>query len=159
VISLCEITRCKLSKCGFLDGLVADNLGTIANGAHDSLILPMWRTIITRRGGSRQSEAWVIREDTVRYLIQGGCSHVPEANSPGHASHTQHAIWSVSFWGRLLPFSLKKLSSSKFLGSAHFAQVKRRTRPLNHFLKIYTCTCEPRCARGWSMAGTNCARC
>jgi len=107
------------------------------------------------------AEAWVIWEDTVRYLIQGGCSHVPEANSPGHASHTQHAIWSVSFWGRLLPFSLEKLSSSKFLGSAHFAQFKRRTRPLNHFLKIYTCTCEPR----WlpevdrAMVGTNCARC
>ncbi|EGI57391.1 hypothetical protein G5I_14579 [Acromyrmex echinatior] len=35
----CKITQCKLSKRDFLGGLVADNLGTIENGAHSLLIV------------------------------------------------------------------------------------------------------------------------
>jgi len=35
----CKITQCKLSKHGFLGGLMADNLGTIENGAHSLLIV------------------------------------------------------------------------------------------------------------------------
>lgn len=133
-----KITQCKLSKRGFLGGLVADDLGTIENGAHSLLIVDVENDYYAPRRSRWRSEAWVIWEDTVRYLTQGGFSHVPGANSPGRASHTQHAIWSVSFWDRLLPYSLEKKLSLPSLSDPPISFKLNGTcdQPLNYLLKI-----------------------
>ncbi|KYQ46646.1 hypothetical protein ALC60_14395 [Trachymyrmex zeteki] len=54
-----KITQCKLSKRGFLGGLVADDLGTIENGAHSLLIVDVENDYYAPRRSRWRSEAYM----------------------------------------------------------------------------------------------------